>query len=197
MLTVYLLRHGETEYNADGNRYCGRTDIDLTPKGLAQANEVYALLKDKKFDAVYSSPLKRAKRTAEIATGVNVLTDDRLIEIDFGKWEGKTKEEFTAEDPICWEKWMDNPALATAGENGENGQAIIDRVNSFFEEMRIKHRNGTIVVVAHNGINRLYMTHKLGMPLKNYRRIAQENSSITLFDLDDEGVFTLHKLNGR
>jgi broad specificity phosphatase PhoE len=195
MLRVYLLRHGETQYNADGNRYCGRTDIGLTPKGLAQAKQVYDLLKDEKIDAVYSSPLIRARTTADIATGGFVNVDNRLIEIDFGKWDGKTREEFIDEDPMCWQKWVENPELAEAGGIGESGSKVVSRMDSFFDDMLIKHLNKTIVVVAHNGVNRLYMAHKLGMPLENYRRILQENSSITMFDLDEVGVFTLVKLN--
>ncbi|MEJ5995248.1 histidine phosphatase family protein [Pedobacter sp. Du54] len=195
MLKVYLLRHGETTYNADGNRYCGRTDIDLTEKGLAQANLANTLLKDVQFDAVYSSPLKRAKITAAIASGDNVITDDRLIEADFGVWEGKTREQFIIENEELWTNWSTDPQLSNAGGTGESGQAIVERVDDFFKEIYKKHPNGTILAVAHNGVNRLYMAHKLGMPLKNYRQLAQENSSITLFELDDDGVFTLKKLN--
>jgi broad specificity phosphatase PhoE len=195
MLKVYLLRHGETTYNADGNRYCGRTDIDLTEKGTAQATLVNTLLKDVHFDAVYSSPLKRAQLTAEIASGVSVVIDDRLIEVDFGAWEGKTRAEFIAENELLWTNWCADPQLANAGGNGECGQAIVARVDHFFNEMQQKHPDGTILVVAHNGVNRLYMAHKLGMPLKNYRQLAQENSSITLFELAEDGEFTLKKLN--
>src|SRR5690606_10889163 len=90
MVTICLLRHGETSFNADGNRYCGRTDVELTEKGISQAKRMYELLEGYDFDAVYSSPLQRAKKTAEIASGrvKNVLVDDRLIEVDFGEWEG-------------------------------------------------------------------------------------------------------------
>lgn len=195
MLSVFLLRHGETAYNADGNRYCGRTDIELTEKGIAQANLVYNLLKDIKFDAVYSSPLKRAEITAKIASGCEVITDDRLIEIDFGTWEGKTRAEFIAENELLWENWSTDPENTSAGGNGEKGRAIVERVEDFFKEIHRKHAGGTVLVVAHNGVNRLYMAHKLGMPLKNYRQLAQENSSITLFELADDGEFTLKKLN--
>lgn len=195
MLNVYLLRHGETAYNADGNRYCGRTDISLTEKGLAQAREVAAQLKGKKIDAVYSSPLQRAKITAEIACNRNAETDTRLIEIDFGTWEGKTKEEFIQENSDSWDQWMLDPEQAHAGLTGESGKQVIERVDSFYKEMLKRHPNGTILVVGHNGINRLYMAYKLGMPLKNYRKIVQENSSITQFELDEEGIFSLKKLN--
>jgi alpha-ribazole phosphatase/probable phosphoglycerate mutase len=196
MLSVYLLRHGETTYNADDNRYCGRTDASLTDKGIKQATKVFQQLKDQKFDAIYSSPLSRAHLTAQIATeSKQVQTDERIIEVDFGMWEGKTKEEFITEDPSLWKAWMNDPASAQAGGTGETGAQVIERVNSFFKEMQQKHVNQTIVVVAHNGINRLYMAHKLGMELKNYRRIFQENSAITFFELDDTGEITLKKLN--
>ena len=195
MLKVYLLRHGETTYNADGNRYCGRTDIELTEKGMGQANLARTLLKDVQFDAIYSSPLKRAQITAAIASGSDVVTDARLIEVDFGDWEGKTREEFIAENELLWTNWSADPQIANAGGTGESGKAIVERVDGFFKEIQQKHANGTILVVAHNGVNRLYMAYKLGMPLKNYRQLAQENSSITLFELEDDGTFTLKKLN--
>ena len=195
MLNVYLLRHGETAYNADGNRYCGRTDVGLTDKGMQQAQRVYEQLKDKRIDVVYSSPLQRARITAEIATGKSVVTDQRLIEIDFGGWEGKTREEFVAEAPATWEAWAQDPATARAGGSGESGSEVIVRLNDFFNEMLTRHTGETIVVVGHNGINRFYMAHKLGMELKHYRRIFQENSAITFFELDDKGEFTLKKLN--
>jgi alpha-ribazole phosphatase/probable phosphoglycerate mutase len=196
MLKVILLRHGETPYNADDNRYCGRTDIGLTEKGLAQAQKAFTALKNVQVDAVYASPLVRARTTAEIASGNRpVITDERIIEADFGIWEGKTKEEFIAENPGLWQQWMKDPQNTKAGGTGETGGEIVKRVNDFFEEMNVKHNNQTIMVVAHNGINRLYMASKLGMPLSYYRRIEQENSSITLFELDDENVFTLKKLN--
>lgn len=195
MLNVYLLRHGETPYNADGNRYCGRTDIGLTAKGIKQAEGVYQRLKDVAIDAVYSSPLTRARVTAEIATGGQVKTDQRIIEVDFGTWEGKTQVEFNAENPALWAAWISNPAIAKAGGTGETGKQIVERVDAFFTEMLQKHSGQTIVVVGHNGINRLYMAYKLGMELKNYRRIFQENSAITFFELSDGGEFTLKKLN--
>lgn len=196
MLKVILLRHGETPYNADGNRYCGRTDIGLTEKGIDQAAKVYETLKNVPVDAVYASPLERARKTAEIASGNRpVITDERIIEADFGLWEGKTKEEFNAESPELWQQWMKDPQVTRAGGTGETGGEIVKRVNSFFADMFARHNSQTIMVVAHNGINRLYMAYRLGMPLSNYRRLEQENSSITLFELDDENVFTLKKLN--
>src|SRR3546814_4832923 len=127
MVHVYLLRHGETTYNADGNRYCGRTDAKLTEKGLAQAEHVANALQGIKIDAVYASPLERAYRTAEIACGnrLPVVRDPRIIEQDFGAWEGKTRAEFVAEDPALWEDWEDDPAKAPAGGTGDTDRKSV------------------------------------------------------------------------
>lgn len=199
MLNIYLLRHGETQWNADGNKYCGRTDIPLTEKGISQANQVYEQFQGMEFRQVYSSPLQRAAKTAQIASGThNVISDDRLIEVDFGNWEGKTKEEFIPENETLWQNWERHPETTKAGESGETASEVIERVDDFFSSIVQKHSDGeTILVVAHNGINRLYMAHKLGMPLNAYRKIVQENSRITLFTLDEAGNFQLKLLNSR
>jgi alpha-ribazole phosphatase/probable phosphoglycerate mutase len=198
MLNVYFLRHGQTPYNADSNRYCGRTDAPLTEKGIRQAMEVRDQLKNISLDAVYASPLQRAYDTAKIAGGGReVRRDDRLIEVDFGAWEGKTREEFVAEDPSLWHQWDLDPMHARAGGTGETAAEVIFRVDDLFREVGQRHAGGNILVAAHNGVNRLYLAWKLGMPVKYYRRIVQDNASITLFSLDEAGELTLKLLNAR
>ncbi len=198
MLTVYLLRHGETTYNADGNRYCGATDIGLTEKGVRQAHAVAALLKNITFDAVYASPLQRAHITAQIASDrEDVINDARLIEANFGSWEGKTRSEFVSENPSLWDSWAETPDHTQAGGTGDTAMDVVTRVDDFFNQKQKQHPGGTILVVAHNAVNRFYMAWKLGMPLKNYRRLIQENSAITIFSLDETGEFSLLQLNAR
>lgn len=196
MLNVYLLRHGQTAWNADGNRYCGRTDLPLTEIGTEQAHAVKQQLQQLSFDAVYASPLQRASQTAAIASqGMAVQTDERLIEVDFGLWEGKSKETFISEDESLWSAWMNDPATAKAGGTGESGMEVISRVNDFFISLAQAHPAGKILIVAHNGVNRLYLAHKLGMPLKNYRKLELDNAAVTEFTLDGQGELTLKRLN--
>jgi len=198
MLNVYLLRHGETSWNAEGNRYCGRTDLPLTDKGVRQAQLVHQQLKLISFNAVYSSPLQRAFRTAQIASGeAAVIKDERLIEADFGNWEGKTKEQFIGEDPALWNKWINDPTTTKAGSTGETAMEVIERVNDFFLSLLHENISGNILVVAHNGVNRFYLAYKLGMNLKNYRKLVQENSTVTLFQLDELCELTLYHLNSK
>jgi broad specificity phosphatase PhoE len=148
---------------------------------------------------VYTSPLQRAHNTAKIASDnySSIIVDNRLTEAAFGEWEGKTREEFIAENPDLWENWTRQPDHIRAGGTGETAMEVVSRVDDFFQEALRKHASGTILVVAHNAVNRFYMAWKLGMPLKNYRQIVQENSSVTLFSLDTAGEFSLLKLNCR
>jgi len=141
--------------------------------------------------------LKRAYVTAEIASGnrLPVVQDRRLIELDFGAWEGKTREEFISEDPDLWKSWSESPDHTRAGGSGDTALEVVHRVDDFFAEMMQKQEGQHILVVAHNGVNRLYLAWKLGMPLKHYRRIVQENSAITVIRFDDIEGFSLLKLN--
>jgi alpha-ribazole phosphatase/probable phosphoglycerate mutase len=197
MLNIYLIRHGETAWNADNNRYCGRTDIPLTEKGLKQAETVRQQLAGIKWDGVFSSPLQRAHTTAQIASGTTVVKDDRLIEADFGMWEGKTKEEFLAENAQLWTNWMNDPANNRAGGTGETGAEIVQRVDDFFQSLQKQYNSGNLLVAAHNGVNRLYLSHKLGMPLSNYRRFFMENALPSMFTLEPNGEFVLRHLNSK
>ncbi|MDQ4140393.1 MAG: histidine phosphatase family protein [Bacteroidota bacterium] len=198
MLNIYLLRHGQTAWNAEGNRYCGRTDLPLTDKGLEQAHLAAAQLKNISFAAVYSSPLERAYRTAYIAGGgQTVITDERLIEADFGQWEGKPKEIFIPENKQLWQNWCEDPIQTKAGRTGESAGEVINRVEDFYRSLLQKYQAGNILVVAHNGVNRFYLAYKLGMPVKNYRKLVIDNSSITMFELDAAGELSLVHLNSK
>jgi len=197
MLNIYLIRHGETAWNADNNRYCGRTDIPLTEKGLKQAETLRQQLLSIAWDGVFSSPLQRAYTTAQIATGAGVVKDDRLIEADFGKWEQKTKEEFMAENAQLWHNWMSDPANNRAGGTGETGTEIVQRMDAFFQSLQQQYAAGNFLVAAHNGVNRLYLAHKLGMPLRNYRMFFMENSAASMFTLEPDGSFMLRYLNSK
>lgn len=197
MLHVYLLRHGETAWNADGNRYCGRTDLPLTEKGVTQARTAATNLEGIVFDAAYSSPLRRSYDTALMAGGgMKVKQDSRLIEVDFGAWEGKTKEEFIPENESLWAHWNDAPETTRAGGTGETAMEVVRRVDSFYRGILKDHTSGNILVVGHNGINRLYLAFKLGMPLRNYRRFFLDNAAVSWFTLDQDGEIILKCLNG-
>jgi len=165
---------------------------------LEQAHLAAAQLKNISFSAVFSSPLERAYRTAQIAGGgQKVNSDDRLIEADFGNWEGKSKETFIPENEQLWQNWCEDPTQTKAGGTGESAGEVINRVEDFYRWLQQQYPAGNILVVAHNGVNRFYLAYKLGMPLKNYRKLVIDNSSVTLFELDGDGELSLVHLNSK
>src|SRR5690606_41309325 len=118
-----------------------------------------------------------------------------LRDVCYGKWEWNRLDVFIAEYPESWDNCISNPEEHAAGRTGETAKQVIERLNSFYNELMEKYDGKTILVVGHNGVNRLFMSSQLGMPLKNYRKIVQENSALTLITLDKHKGFNLLKLN--
>jgi uncharacterized phosphatase len=185
MTLIYIVRHGQTEWNASGNKYCGISDIELSETGKRQALKVASVLKDVEFSAAYSSSLCRAHETASLIAkehGLTVTPDPRIIEMNYGTWEGKRREEFLSE----WADWLEDPSNRNAGGTGETSQQVFDRYNEFIEEVAKKHRDETILVVAHSMANRVFIAGTLEMPYRNYGRLQQDNTGITVFQKDEK-----------
>jgi probable phosphoglycerate mutase len=147
---LVLLRHGESTANAAG-LLLGRSDAQLTDTGLAQAEAAAAVLSKTPLHAIRSSPLERARRTAEVVAGARpVEVDDRWIEVDYGVHEGQPLSEVPAE---VWRRWREDPAFAP--EDGESLQAVHDRVSAACEELfsalgtGARAEDGDVVVVSH------------------------------------------------
>ena len=113
MLELYFVRHGETEWNVE-NRLQGRLDSPLTERGIKEARLLAERLAQLPFKAAVSSPSTRAVETAKILIGMRgipLYTDERLMEIDLGDWQGKTKAEIRAADPWNYECYYHYPHL--------------------------------------------------------------------------------------
>lgn len=182
--SLYLIRHGATDNNcADPPRLQGRrTDPELSNAGLEQARRAGQFLADLPLNAVYASPLVRARQTARAIAkphGLAVELVEEIIEVDVGDWEGRAWEEIEKTDPEAYRAFMSDP-----GKNpylgGENIQSVRDRVVPAFEGLMADNLGRVIVVVAHNVVNRAYLTHLLGMPVARYRIIPQDNCGVTL-----------------
>lgn len=183
----YLLRHGETVWNAEGNRYCGRTDVPLSARGRVQADIVARALRGVPFAAAYCSPLQRSRETAEhIAAECSLpcVSDPRLAEIDFGTWEGKTREQIERDDPDGWAGWMRDPSMVRAGGTGETARQVYDRVARFFREVCEAFPGEAVLVVGHNTMNRIFIAASMESPLRNYRRLVQSNTGINVLDAE-------------
>lgn len=155
--TIYFIRHGQTDWNAEA-RFQGTRDIPLNEKGRRQARRnglTLAKLLDDDLDVGFiASPLKRASETMEIVRETMGLertafeTDDRLRELSFGEWEGRTVSDLEKSEADLWlkrqrNKWSFRPP------QGESYQDLADRLETWVKEME-----RPLVVVAHGGVNR-------------------------------------------
>ncbi len=196
MALFYFIRHGETEWNAEG-RLCGRTDVPLSPVGRQQARMLAQRLKPLPVEALYSSTLGRALETARAigkAAGREPVADARLVELNYGAWEGRTFEEVKQADPETYRAWEEDPG-STAPPAGESGEQVVARVRPFLDEIALRHAHGHVVVVCHKTVCRLVACHILGVPLAEYRRrLAMENAAVNILQ-PSEGGWRLVLLN--
>ena len=152
-MTLYLVRHGKTEYNTV-KRYTGNTDVPLSAEGVRQAHETALLLKDIAFDVILSSPLLRAKTTAEIIAeyhpSVPVVFMNGLRERSFGDWEGKEYTDRSYIDFICLPE-----NIHSAPDNGETIADFYERVNNTLNEIKAAYPEKTVLAVAHGMVSRM------------------------------------------
>ncbi|MFI9413272.1 bifunctional RNase H/acid phosphatase [Nocardia gamkensis] len=147
---LLLLRHGQTELSLQ-RRYSGRGNPPLTALGREQAARAAKMLAAKGgIAAVISSPLGRARETAEAAAaalGVPVEVHDGLIETDFGEWEGLTFAEAALRDPGLHARWIGDPTVAAPG--GESFEEVLQRVEAVLRDLLGRYPGANVVVVSH------------------------------------------------
>ncbi len=176
--TVWLIRHASPD-GANGRCY-GQYDIPLSQEGMNQAKQMSLRLARESISHIYSSHLKRAAETARIISephGLTVQTVEDLAEIHFGDFEGLTYEEIQKRHPDIFESWMTRPT-ETQFPNGESFQQMSVRVLRAFDSLTSNHRNQTIVVVAHAGVNRVLLGKALSIPSTEIFRLAQRYGAI-------------------
>lgn len=185
---LYFLRHGQTTWNADGNRYAGATDVPLTELGIEQARQAAERIRDLEFDAVFCSGKHRALDTARLVfdgRDVPIVQDPRLNEMSYGNWEGRTHAEILAEPDNHWHDWALDPDAWRPGKTGELASEVVARVTSFLLDVLQPGR--TVLAVSHHTTGRLLITHLLEMPLANYRRLQLDNASLSFFERAERG----------
>ena len=148
-MKIYVVRHGETIWNAE-NRAQGRIDIDLTEAGKEEAYDLQDLIEEISIDFVFSSPLKRAKETAEILINnrLPVIIDDRLIERSWGQNEGKLLSEIDTSN--CWDV-----SLNTDINDIERIQDFMQRIADAIEDMKMRYYGRNILIVSHSAVVRV------------------------------------------
>ena len=184
-MRLLLARHGETAWNAEG-RYQGQEDIPLSPVGDAQARALGARLRDVRIDRAVASPLARAARTAELALGgeraASLRTDAGLKEIAHGTWEGLLAREINERDPERLLAWRDTPHEVLM-PGGESLQHVLDRAwPALGRACDGLGADDTLLVVAHDAVNRVILCRVLGLPLARLWRFRQAPTTLNLLE---------------
>ena len=150
MVTLYLTRHGETEWNVE-KRMQGWQDSPLTEKGRQDAMRLGKRLEAVDLTAIYTSTSGRALETAQLIRGgrlIPIYTEKQLREIHLGDWEGKTHEEIKEMDPIAFDHFWNHPHLY-APRRGERFIDVQNRAFAAIEKIVERHQEGNILIVTH------------------------------------------------
>jgi len=181
-----LVRHGATAANlAKPAILQGRgVNLGLSPTGQKQAERAASFLKDFPVRAIYSSPLLRAQETAQFIASphkqdLRLVTE--LTEVDVGIWEGRSWEDIAKEDPDAYRRFQADPG-SYGYQGGESMQMVQDRAVPVLRAILDQHLGETIVIVAHNVVNRAFLAAMLGMPLAVSRRLMQDNGCLNFLE---------------
>ena len=197
-MRILLARHGETPWNAEG-RYQGQIDIPLSPVGEAQARALGERLKDMRIDRAVASPLSRAQATAKFALGPErenlLLTEPDLQEIAHGEWEGLLASEIQEKDPARLRAWREEPDTVLM-PGGESLRQVLDRSwRGLAAAMTGLGEEDTLLVVAHDAVNRVILCRILGLPIGKLWTFRQAPTTLNLLEGDSPDTLEVVRLN--
>ena len=184
-MRLVLVRHGRTDWNREF-RVQGHSDIPLNSTGKIQAEAISNALQGEKVGAVYSSPLSRAYWTAQaIARShqVEVLTDDRLKELDVGTVDGLYYPRLKTDTPEFYNLWMADPASAR-WPNGESLSELDNRVWGFIDSINQNEWAGSVIIISHLFSIVTILCRVLGMDLAKFRNLNLSVASISIVELN-------------
>jgi broad specificity phosphatase PhoE len=194
MTVLIFARHGETSWSSNqDHRFRGRLDIPLTKVGILQAKAVGNRLKTERINAIYSSPLKRAKNTAiEIANfhGLPVIEHDGFIDLDFGTWQGMQHEKLRSEQCELYTRWETAPHTMIFPD-GETLDNVRVRIEQAISGLVSHHPNDSIVIITHGAVLRVALCyfHKVGND--KYWHYKIDNCSLLIVKHDNGKFFII------
>ena len=196
MTKLLLVRHGHVE-GISPERFRGRAELPLTETGRREAAAVAArIAADWRPAAIYTSPMGRCVETGAAignAVGLAPAAMLRLTDIDYGDWQGLTRDEAAARWPAEIDLWYSHPHWA-AIPNGETLPQVLARAVGALRDIVRRHADDTVVLVAHDSVNRVLLLHALDLPLSRYWHIKQRPCCINEVDFGADG-FTIHSIN--
>ena len=183
MLEIILARHGDTDWNAS-EIFRGRADVELNETGLRQAELLGEYLGNEKIDIIYSSPLKRAVKTAEAiarhqALDVNIVQN--LIDFDHGEWQGLSLREVKERYPELYRDWQDTPEQVRI-PGGESLEEVRSRAMPFVEDTVMRCGEGRIVFVSHRVVNKVLVCALLGLGNAHFWNVRLDTGGISRFN---------------
>lgn len=176
-MKLYIARHGETPWNVE-NRVSGRTDVPLTEKGVEQARLLARNAMGKGIQVIIASPLLRARQTAQAvseAIGVPIELDERLIELDFGSFEGGPRS-----DP---DFQYTRAQFPTRYPGGESAFQLCHRVYSCLEDVKRKYAGKTVLLVCHGGVCRMVRSYFMDLTNDEYSYYFAPNAELVEYDM--------------
>jgi len=189
MLTLYLVRHGQTDCSLV-NRFCGTVDVPLNAAGMAMAAAVADAYASEPWDAIYASPLLRACQTAEPLAqrlGLPLQIAGGLREIAYGAWDGMLEADVVRQQPEAFQAWSADPGRV-APPGGETAHEIAARVVPAIDAIRAGHPDGRVLAVSHKATIRVLVCALLGMDVGLFRkRIASDVGAATVFEFHSTG----------
>lgn len=185
-MNIYLVRHGQTDYNKNG-RFQGTTDVDLNTLGLEQAGQIGKRLQSKRIDIIYASNLKRVAQTAAVIskyTNANIITREELREIDMGEWECLNYEQVKAKYASYYEEWSKHEGdMPYPG--GECGADVEKRAMKVIGEI-INQEYEESVIVTSGGTIRVLLSSFMGLKLENRFLIDTDNCGLSVVRYDTQ-----------
>jgi alpha-ribazole phosphatase len=197
MKQVYLVRHGQTAWNAE-LIFRGRRDIELNERGQKEASAIAGALRDKNPDAIYTSPLTRALETARpLATLLQreIKPIQDLTDINYGDWEGVPYNEIKTKYPDLLATWEQEPDLVRF-PHGETLDEVRERSYGVLRELAEKHTNESILIVSHRVVNKVLLCAVLGLSTARFWNIKQDTGCINVLEYSNQR-FVLCLLNYR
>lgn len=191
-MRLILVRHGESEWNRIG-RYQGQLDAPLSELGLRQAQALAERLSNEKLDAIYSSPLQRARRTAgaisEFHPSLEIQEDLALLEIHHGDWQGLFAADVRERYAHDLEEWRTFPTRCQM-PNGESFSNILKRTLNFRERVCQEYGpNATVVASTHDVVVKILIADALGMHMDRINRLWITNASISVIEYTEAVPF--------
>lgn len=183
-LRLVLVRHAETAYNSAG-MVQGKADHPLTALGARQAEAAGAVLAREPLDAVYTSPLQRARSTAEAIAAphaLHVRCDGALTEMDIGAMEGLRGPELRARYPEFMAAWLSDAAATTPMPGGESLAQVQTRACAALAGILEAHAQGMVAVVSHNFLLLTLLCYVLDMPLVRFRRLRLHVAGLSMVE---------------